>query len=202
MTRSFVVERAAARHGAALAALFERSGVGCHCRYWHFPGSPNAWLDRVAHHADENRAELLAALDRGSDDATGIVALDAGRVVGWVKVSPVSAVPKLYDQRLYRKLPCFGGARDGVHAIGCFLVDPEMRRQGVARALLDGAIALGRDARATALEAFPRRGDPSSDEAAWTGPHSLFVRAGFTVVNDFAPYPVLRLVLDPGNGGR
>jgi len=126
----------------------------------------------------------------------GVVALGGNDVVGWLKLAPAAAVPKLYAQRVYRRLPCFDGPRDGVLTVGCLLVDPAWRRRGVARALVHGAIAFARAEGARALEAFPRRADELRDEEAFTGPFSLFVEAGFQIVHDFQPYPVLRLDLE------
>lgn len=181
-------------HGPALEELFVRAEVPCYCRYFHFAGTPNAWLDRSAHHVDENRAEMRHALESGSDEMSGVVALDGEHAIGWMKVAPASALPKLYSQRLYRGLPCFEGDRAGVFTIGCILVDPSRRRSRVAESMLDRAVRTVRDLGGRSLEAFPRRAEDISDAEAWTGPFSLYVRAGFQVVHDFAPYPVMRLV--------
>jgi GNAT superfamily N-acetyltransferase len=182
-------------HGAALADLFARAEVPCHCRYWHFTGTTNEWLDRCAHDAPRNRAEMLAALESGSTEMSGVVALDDTAAIGWLKLAPAASLSKLYGQRLYRRLPCFDGPREGMFAIGCFLVDPARRRTGVAEALLARAIRLARDKGASAIEAFPRRAEGISDAEAWNGPFSLLCRAGFEIVHDFAPYPVMRLTL-------
>jgi GNAT superfamily N-acetyltransferase len=189
------VTKSEPEHGPLLSALFARADVACHCRYWHFSGNTNAWLDRCAHGVDVSRAEMTAALDAGADEMLGVVALEREAIVGWLKLSPAASVPKLYEQRIYRKLPCFDAPRDGVLTIGCLLVDPAARKRGVGTALLTGAIALGRTRGASAIEAFPRRAEGTRDEEVWTGPFSLFARAGFEVVHDFAPYPVLRLPL-------
>ena len=193
--QEFRVVPAAPEHAAHLSGLFVRAEVPCYCRYWHFEGNTNAWLDRSAHHVDESRAEMLRALDSGSDEMSGVLALTERDAIGWMKVAPAAAVTKLYAQRLYRSLPCFAGDREGVYTIGCILVDPAYRRRQVASRLLDGALALARRRGARALEAFPRRAEGISDAEAWTGPFSLYRRAGFEVVHDFAPYPVMRRML-------
>jgi GNAT superfamily N-acetyltransferase len=113
-----------------------------------------------------------------------------------MKLTPASSVAKLYAQRLYRGLPCFDGDRDGVHAIGCFLVDESWRRRGVARALLRFAIDRARSSGARAIEAFPRRADGIPDEQLWSGPFELFVAEGFRQMHHQQSYPVLRLDLD------
>jgi GNAT superfamily N-acetyltransferase len=183
---------ATAEHGAALAELFARAEVPCYCRYWHFAGSANAWLDRSAHHADENREEMQSALNASNDEMSGVVALAEDAVIGWMKVAPAASLPKLYSQRLYRSLPCFSGSRAGVFTIGCILVDPAHRRSRVASGLLACAIDLARDRGGHSLEAFPRRADGVAAPELWTGPFSLYRDAGFEVVHDFAPYPVMR----------
>lgn len=180
-------------HSQGLVALFERTGSPCFCRWWHFSGDKNAWLDRCANRPTEGRDELVAALASGSDEARGVVALDAtGLVVGWMKCSPASAVEKLFQQRLYKGLPCLSEDRSRVWVVGCFLIDEAWRRRGVARRLLDAGLELAKGSGAACVEAFPRRAEGVPAEHLWTGPFELFVARGFAVVNDFAPYPVLR----------
>jgi GNAT superfamily N-acetyltransferase len=180
-------------HAPGLVALFERTGSPCFCRWWHFSGDKNAWLERCAKRPNESRDELAAALAKNSDEARGVVALDADdQVVGWMKLSPASTVQKLFEQRLYKGLPCLNDDRSGVWVVGCCLIDEAWRRRGVAGVLLDAGLALARSSGASSVEAFPRRAEDVPSEQLWTGPFELFARRGFQVVNDFAPYPVLR----------
>lgn len=195
--RPFRIERAAPQHGAALATLLSTSGFGCFCRYWHFSGNHREWLARCAHTPDDNRAELLGALDAGSAESSGMVAHDEhGDLIGWLKLAPATAMGKLYEQRLYKGLPCLQRDPRGVWTVGCLFVREDRRRQGVASALLAGAIHSAIDAGGRAIEAFPRSDVDVAAAALMLGPLALFVRAGFQVVHDFTPYPVLRLELD------
>ena len=179
--------RAATReHLPALAALFEREGSACYCRWWHFAGDKNAWLDRLAHHPDENRAELLAS------DPSGVIAFADDLAIGWMKLAPAEAMDKLYAQKPYRGLSCFRGDREGIYVIGCFIVDPAWRRRGVSRALVAAGIEIARAWGARAIEAFPRAAEPVSEELLWTGAPSVLRDAGFSVVDDSGPYPVYR----------
>jgi GNAT superfamily N-acetyltransferase len=178
----------------ALSALFARSEVSCYCRYWHFTGDKNGWLERCAGSPDENARELGEAL-AVADELKGVVARSGAQILGWMKLSPALRVEKLYAQRLYKNLPCFGGDRGRVYTIGCFLVDPSVRGRGLTHRLVAAGVELARQAGASAIEAFPRRAEMLADEERWTGPFSSFERAGFAIVHDFAPYPVLRLEL-------
>lgn len=191
---SIIAVSAGPEHEAGLSALFEAAHCACHCRYWHFTGDKNDWLARMALAPEDNRAELHQALREGSDEARGIVALtEDGALVGWLKVAPAQAMGKVYTQRLYRNLPCFRGERDGVFTIGCALVHPHHRHQGVATTLVDAAVRIAPSWGARALEAFPRRPrEPVSDEELWTGPMGAYAKSGFVEVDSFEPYPVLR----------
>jgi GNAT superfamily N-acetyltransferase len=189
-----VLEAAEARHADALVDLFARTGTPCHCQYWHFSGDKNAWLDRLFNAPNENRDAFVAGLE--SVELKGIVALAEGRAVGWMKLCAAERVPKLYDQRLYKGLPCFEGSRTGVLTVGCMLVDEDWRRRGVARGLVRKGVELARSAEARAIEAFPRRHDALQAPELWLGPVNVFLDAGFQIVNDFAPYPVLRYDLN------
>lgn len=182
--------------GPALAAFFEAAGSSCFCRYWHFAGDKNGWLERSALRPEESRAELEAAVREARPDGAGIIASAGGAIVGWLKLSPRAAVPKLRRLPVYRTLDL--GPDDGVLAIGCMLVHPEHRERGVARALLAGALEEAERQGARFVEAYPRRSHARLyDEAAFLGPEALYRELGFAVVVDQPPYPVLRRDLSP-----
>ncbi len=194
-----VVEPAEARHAPALVDLFARTNTPCHCQYWHFEGDKNAWLDRSFNAPEQNRAAFVH--DLAQPGPNGLVALEpSGQAVGWLKLTPAERVPKLYGQRLYKGLAIFEGRRDGVLTVGCMLVDEALRRRGVARALLRGALELAKTNGARAIEAFPRRSDEAGPAELWMGPPAVFLEAGFEIVNDFGPYPVLRHTLGSEHG--
>jgi GNAT superfamily N-acetyltransferase len=178
----------------ALADLFVRNECGCYCEWWHFDGDKNAWLARLAHEPETNRARLLER--SRAQELLGVVAVSqAGDAVGWMKLTFAASVPKLYAQRPYRGLPCLQEQRERTATVGCFLVDSAFRRRGVAAALLEAGLELARAAGAAFVEAFPRRAEGLRDEELWTGPPNLFARHGFEVVHELAQYPVLRRML-------
>jgi len=194
-------ERASSAHADGLLALLETTGSGCFCNYWYFQGDKNAWLERCFLKPEENRAALVARL--AAPELCGVVALaPGGALIGWLSLSRAARLPKLYDQRVYRGLPCFQGTareREDVFTVACFLVAEAERGRGVARALLAAAVWEAREAGASALEAFPRKAPGDAQrlrpDEVWLGPEALLESAGFSAVSDFRPYPVLRLHL-------
>lgn len=196
------IEAASPAHLQGLLGLFEASSSPCYCRFFHFEGTNNAWLERCALSPDENKAAFSQALSESHPEARGVIAecpSPSGEIqlVGWLKVAPLAVMRKAYERRLYKNLPCFEGDRTGVFTIGCALVHPAYRHRGIARALIRGAVELAPAWGARALEAFPRRPkEPVSDEELWSGPINAFIENGFAEVNSFEPYPVLRRVLE------
>jgi GNAT superfamily N-acetyltransferase len=197
------VVAAGPEHTRGLVSLFDAAGSPCFCRFWHFNGTNNEWLERCAQAPQENRSELDRALAESNGEARGVVAihpsgsmsahLDSPAVIGWMKVCPAVAVPKIYERRLYRDLPCFSGDRAGIFTIGCVLIHPQHRRQGIATALVQAAVELAPAWGARAIEAFPRRPKEAvHEDELWTGPEGAFAKNGFVEVNSFEPYPVLR----------
>lgn len=180
------VEWRSAEHDEGLLALFDAASSGCYCRFWDFDGEDNDWLARCA--SGENRAEV------GSP--RGVVALVEGEVVGWLKLAPVNAMHKLRARRVYRTLAYFAEPRADTLVIGCLLVHPGRRSCGVGRALVAGAIRLGRARGARFLEAFPRVAQHRlADHELQMGPAALYTALGFEVVDGPTPYPVMRLRL-------
>jgi GNAT superfamily N-acetyltransferase len=216
MTSPYRYERARSEHAEGLLALFESAGTGCFCNYWHFEGDKNAWLERCYINTDQNRAALIERLS--GPELCGVVALVEGQTqhvdgaaapstnemtaAGWLKLARASSLPRLYEQRVYRNLPCFQAApsdRENVYAVGCCYVLETERGRGVGRALLRAAIEAVKSAGGGSLEAFPRAAPESAarlrPDEIWMGPESLFLQAGFEKVSDFRPYPVMRLKL-------
>lgn len=183
----------------AFVGLFAEAPSSCGCRFWHFAGNKNEWLDRCAHRPEENLEEARAAVLAQDPSGDGLLARarDArpgDAALGWMKVTPRAAVPKLRRLPVYRSLDL--GPEETTFAIGCLLVHPSARHRGVARALLAAAGPYARSRGALALEGYPRRStEPLYDEEVWQGPERLFLEAGFEAVHDVGPYPVYRKVL-------
>ena len=175
-------------------AVFEARGCGlargCWCMYYRHSGAL-APLPAGTTRAASFRAELKALVDGGRPP--GLLGYRGKTPVGWVSLGPREDFEKL------RRSPVMRAVDDRpVWSIICFVVPGDQRRQGVARALLDGAIAYAKKRGATLLEAYPvDRREPSKDDAMWFGAKSMYDRAGFVEVARRRPgRPVVRLALE------
>lgn len=154
-----------------LEALFGRGGAsyGCWCMFFRRSSTEVARAKSA-----DNRAALRALA--GSDPAPGLIAYDGDEPVGWVGLGPRSGFEWLVRSRFLAPvddLPAW--------SIVCFYVARRRRGHGVARALLDGAVAYAREHGAPAVEGYARDpvGSRLRTDAAYTGTVSLFRAAGF-----------------------
>jgi ribosomal protein S18 acetylase RimI-like enzyme len=82
-----------------------------------------------------------------------------------------------------------------VWSVICFVVPAEHRRQGVAQALLGGAVAYAKKQGATLVEAYPvDKPARSKDDDMWFGAKSMYDKAGFKEVARRKPHrPIVRI---------
>ncbi|HKE01038.1 MAG TPA: GNAT family N-acetyltransferase, partial [Planctomycetota bacterium] len=114
-----------------------------------------------------------------SGDMTGCVALDDEKPAGWCCVGPYADFP-----RIERVRALAGSRPPGTWSVVCFFVPARRRGQGIATALLHGAVELATERGARVLEGYPvrsarRPGEPIPAAFAWTGVPEVFERAGF-----------------------
>ena len=161
--------------------LMDRSECGgCYCMYWHFTGDDVAWTGSTG---PEQRAAKLKRIAESGD--TGMILFEDQEPVGWCQFGPRKSFPKLEEKK---QLPA---ASDGLWCINCFMILPEKRRQGYARALLAISLEHLKNVGAKLVEAYPKPGNHEDGEV-WTGPEKLFLDAGFSTATDASAPPVLR----------
>lgn len=130
----------------------------------------------------ELRSELIA-----SARANGLVAYRLGRVVGWCHAAPKTELVNVP-----------GPAAPDAGAIVCFVVAPDQRRQGIATALLDAALAHLRKRGMRTAEAYPLLGEIDPERWVWmnyVGPLSMYVKAGFEIAERLDGQCIVRRAL-------
>jgi ribosomal protein S18 acetylase RimI-like enzyme len=147
--------------------------------------------------ADDNRAALRLEVST-SAVPPGIVAYVDGFPAGWTRVMPRHQVPGVLANRALRRVLTDDA---GAWWVTCFAVQQRFRSMGVARELLDAAVAHAQDHGASAVEGHPVDTDAleaehTSGSALFTGTMRLFVAAGFSEIGrTYRSRPVMRLSL-------
>ncbi|NMF99612.2 GNAT family N-acetyltransferase [Aromatoleum toluolicum] len=122
----------------------------------------------------------------------GLIAYRDGAPVGWVSLGPREDFARLGRSPVMKAVD-----EQPVWSIVCFVVPSQYRGQGVARGLLEGAIAYAAQCGARVLEAYPvDQSERSRDDAMWFGAKSMYDAAGFEEVARRKPHrPVVRRIL-------
>jgi ribosomal protein S18 acetylase RimI-like enzyme len=188
--RKYTVLPATPQRWPDVEAVFDARGCsqarGCWCMFYRRTGTGPVGPGR----AKTNRAALKKLVDAGGEP--GLIAYRGKVPVGWVSLAPREQFAKL------KRSPVMKPVDDRpVWSIICFVVHSAYRRQGVARALLEGAIDFAREHGAALVEAYPvDKTEPCHDDTLWFGTKSLYDRAGFEEVARRKPTrPVVRLAL-------
>lgn len=190
------VEPATADRWDDLARLFGPNGAYSNCWCTFFRQTGAEFGAGCANRGQGNRAMLRSLVRDGA--VPGLLAYRDDEPVGWVSVAPRPEYGRVVRSPITR---LDTAARDDASAwsIVCFFVPSSSRSQGVAHALLAGAVAWARERAATVVEGYPvDPGDarpPSS--SMYVGTISMFAAAGFTeVARRVASRPVMELRLE------
>lgn len=159
---------------------------GCWCMYYRRRGAtqPVPGMTR----AQANRADLKATVRKGA--TPGLIAYRGKEPVGWVSVGPRADYARLERSPVMKPVDA-----QPVWSIICFVVPAQYRGQGVAKALLQGAIRYAGRQGARLVEAYPvDKAARSGDDSMWFGSKSMYDAAGFHEVARRKPNrPVVRL---------
>jgi GNAT superfamily N-acetyltransferase len=143
------------------------------------------WRDRSLEHGTPKKRALGALVRAGREP--GLLAYDGQEAVGWISVAPREDYQVLLSSPQYRPRD----EDDGVWSVVCFVVDRPRQREGVAGALLDGAISHATGRSAAVLEAYPHR----SKKDNYMGHLDLYLCRGFRIVRQTAARAVVRKAL-------
>ena len=148
-----------------LVTLFERPGCsvarGCWCIFYRESGK--AVVPKNLSLREARKRSLKKLVDRGV--VPGLLGYRDGQPIGWVSLGPRDEYARLARSPVMKPVD-----DKPVWSIVCFVVDPKVRHQGVAAALLKGALKWARTNGVTLLEAYPvDRATKSADDAMWFG---------------------------------
>ena len=192
---SFTTKPLTEANFADLEAIFNARGCSiarsCWCMAYRKTGGTGWGEQDYAKLKQENRAGLKSLAQRS--EQVGLVGYRDGVPVGWVSFGPREDFARLARSTI------MGPVDDRpVWSIICFVVPSEHRGQGVARQMLQAAIAFCRKKKVKLLEAYPVDKDGhSADTSLWFGTKSMFDAAGFEEVARRKPTrPVVRLKVE------
>jgi GNAT superfamily N-acetyltransferase len=171
---------------ADMVELFERRGrrggrrnspaYGCWCMYWR---------DRTLQHGEPKKRAMAKLVRSGREP--GLLAYDDGVPIGWIAIAPREEYTAILRSPQYR--PRDEGGGSAVWAVVCFTIDKEVRRRGVAAALLDAAVEYAFAHGASSVEAYPHVADATD----YMGHTELYRGAGFAQVREANKRAIVRL---------
>lgn len=157
----------------------------CYCIWWTNQDCTGMDYDTV-----EKRRTLAVDYIR-NNSIQGYLAFYEGKAVGWCNANTKADCYECFCWRRFMSEIRREANADKVKAVLCFAIAPEMRRKGVATALLqrvcEDAVMEGFDA----IEAYPNKS--FSDEAAdFMGPLNIYRRSEFDVFYETSDKYVMR----------
>lgn len=178
---------------ADLEKLFGKSGAysGCWCMWWRFTGPE--WS---AHRGEGNKTAFHEVVESG--EVPGILGYVGGEPAGWCAIAPRDAHKRLREERVR----IFKKADDQpTWTITCFFIGRPYRKQGMMLQLLNAAVEYAISQGATIIEGYPldTEGEQKSDNSAYTGLMSTFLKSGFREVLRRHPgRPIMRYFVTDG----
>jgi GNAT superfamily N-acetyltransferase len=163
----------------------------CYCHYYHVP-EELPWESLAA---EQNRTAMAARIDAG--EMEGFLAYAGDDVVGWLNAQPRHKLPHACARLGVATPPPDLPAHEAAMIV-CFVIAPGWRRRGVARALLDAALASFAARGIRVVDAYPfKAGADAKPTAHYHGPPALFRAAGFAAVAEERDFTVMRKALVP-----
>ena len=178
-----------------LARLFGPNGAYSNCWCTFFRQTGREFGEGCRDRGAGNRA-MLRTLVRDAE-VPGLLAYRGDEPVGWVSVAPRPQFGRYLRSPITRLDPASRENGD-TWSIVCLFVPRGNRRQGVARALVAGAVAWARERGAVTLEGYPydTHGQRHDSASLYVGTVGLFTDAGFReVARRVESRPVMELRL-------
>jgi ribosomal protein S18 acetylase RimI-like enzyme len=149
----------------------------CYCHYYQVPPA----LPWGSFDGDANRRAMAARI--ATSEMEGFLAYAGDEVVGWMNAQPYAKL-QYACTRMKIAAPPLPVPPHEAAAIVCFVIAPDRRRQGIARALLDAGVASFAARGLALVDAFPWNSGPEDTKPAdhYHGTLAMFERAGFATI--------------------
>lgn len=161
--------------------------AGCYCVFNHFVRSDEEWMQRTA---EDNRSDAIRLILSGA--LHGYLAYDSNLPVGWANVNDKAA----FERYARLDTPCHEGSR--VCAVTCFVIDPDYRRKGIARTLLNRACHDYAAKDYDIMEAYPVLTEDTC-AAHYHGHPAMFTSDGFHLCKEFDGFGCMQKSLKEHN---
>ncbi|TMI39761.1 GNAT family N-acetyltransferase [Candidatus Bathyarchaeota archaeon] len=164
---------------------------GCYCSFW----DDLREEDEINSSKDKRSANRTARLKMIEEaKASGLLAYQEGKVIGWCNVAPRSSYINL------RNLKAVEDSSERVGSIMCFVVSAGHRGSGVAPRLLQSACDLIKSWRIPIAEGYPRNPEAATNNPynipklnlGFRGSLNMFLRSGFHVHRNLERFIVVR----------
>ncbi len=157
--------------------------ASCFCRFYHTDCDMADWTSRTA---AVNRQEALETIQSGQ--MKGYLAFDGDQCIGWLNANDSKSYIRLQNEMA----PVTSGKKVGV--VICFVIHPEHRRKGVAKALLERAISDFRVQGYDAVLGLPVNSQESI-EKSYRGTFQMYTALGFNEIQRHGDLGVMWLDL-------
>ncbi|MEO8738152.1 MAG: GNAT family N-acetyltransferase [Casimicrobiaceae bacterium] len=161
----------------------------CYCHFYEVPRA----IDWPSLPGEANRVAMRARIEVG--EMEGFLAYDGDEVVGWMNAQPRHKLPHCFD-RMHIATPATTLPDHEAAVIVCFVIAPDRRRTGIARALLTQGVAALAARGVKLVDAFPfKSADSVASANHYHGSLSMFAAAGFAVLREDENLTVVRKLL-------
>lgn len=134
--------------------------------------------------SEENRSLAIEGFRSGS--ASGLVAIDGGEAVGWVRFAPKPLIP-FYAGRKAKP----DDDNSTIGSIVCFMIDRRYRGKGVAKQLLEAACGELTIDGFSVAEGYPWN-NPKNQAEAFPGPLPMYLSNGFETIRELARITIVQ----------
>ena len=156
--------------------------AACYCMFYNFKATSDIWDKRTG---PQNRNEAEKQIKSGK--LKGFLAYHNNKPVGFCNANAKS---ELFFDKYRFEINDTG--TDAIVSVVCFVIDPDYRRKGISKLLLNKVINTYSGSTYKFIESYPSTGN--NDEAAnYHGFYEMYNKMGFVEKSAYEKYSVMQL---------